>query len=60
MSKEIHRVILSKLGQTMDVTRHAELDSFSKFFDFMIQLEQAHLIMKKEIVHAFTELFECA
>jgi hypothetical protein len=35
-------------------------EGLDQFFDFIINLEQASLITKKEILMAFIELFECA
>lgn len=57
--REIHRVIYTLISHCSDA-RPLEQGSLDTFFNFLLALEAASLIQKKDILNAFSELFECS
>ncbi|TNV82285.1 hypothetical protein FGO68_gene5609 [Halteria grandinella] len=62
--REINKVIYTAMSMQVNhsdkATQSNFLQSLDSFFDFLISLEAASLIQKKDILNAFFELFECS
>ena len=58
LMREVQRVLYSLVKES--IGRPLLLDALDTFFDFLLSLEEAHLIGKKDILNAFYELFECS
>lgn len=53
------------MRQGLNMRRSTQADTelhrgFDRFFDFLLALEEASLLQKKDILNAYFELFECA
>ena len=66
LGKEINRILYKAVAQQMQTLKQhgkegpLQPEGLENFFDFLIGLEEAQLIQKKEILLAFMELFEIA